>query len=41
MTLALGALAAFVTWGRYRKAPIAAKTSGANERTSAESRAPL
>jgi uncharacterized membrane protein YphA (DoxX/SURF4 family) len=26
MTLALGALAAFVAWGRFRKAPIAART---------------
>jgi uncharacterized membrane protein YphA (DoxX/SURF4 family) len=27
LTLALGALAAFVAWGRFRKAPIAARTS--------------
>ncbi len=30
MTLALGALAAFVAWGRFRKAPIAARVSGNN-----------
>jgi uncharacterized membrane protein YphA (DoxX/SURF4 family) len=30
MTLALGALAAFVAWGRFRKAPVAAKVSGAS-----------
>ena len=28
MTLAIGALAAFVAWGRFRKAPIAARTAG-------------
>jgi len=27
MTLAIGALAAFVAWGRFRKAPIAKRTS--------------
>jgi uncharacterized membrane protein YphA (DoxX/SURF4 family) len=28
MTLAIGALAAFVAWGRFRKAPISARTAG-------------
>jgi uncharacterized membrane protein YphA (DoxX/SURF4 family) len=28
LTLALGALAAFVAWGRFRKAPIAARNTG-------------
>ena len=28
MPLALGALAAFVAWGRFRKAPIAARSTG-------------
>jgi uncharacterized membrane protein YphA (DoxX/SURF4 family) len=31
MTVALGALAAFVAWGRFRKAPIAARTSGTGQ----------
>lgn len=29
LTLGLGALAAFIAWGRFRKVPIAARTTGA------------
>jgi hypothetical protein len=28
LTLAIGALAAFVAWGRFRKAPIVARSGG-------------
>jgi hypothetical protein len=29
LTLALGAIAAFIAWGRFHKLPIAARTTGA------------